>query len=65
VLVYREYEIAKLPARAGSGWPLDHYYSIRWGGVVVCKQPSLDFAKSWIDQTQARFERLQKTGGMK
>jgi hypothetical protein len=57
VFVYRGYEITKLPAQAGGQW--DHYYAIRFGGIEVHREPTMEFAMRWVDQTQARFERLQ------
>jgi hypothetical protein len=57
MFAYRGYEIEIRAATPESGWLLDHYY-VLWGGVVVCKQPTREFAKQWVDQTQERFERL-------
>lgn len=56
---YRGYTIEIRQATPDSGWPRDHYYVVLWGGAVRTKQPSFEFAKTWVDQTQARFERLQ------
>ena len=60
VIVYRGYEIQRLPALPGSMW-INHYAVKFIGGVTVSIHPTADFAHEWIDQTQARFERLQSS----
>lgn len=58
MISYLGYEIEIRKTTPESGWPHDHYYIVRWGGVEVSKHPTREFAEHWIDQVQARFERL-------
>jgi hypothetical protein len=57
MLHYCGYDIVKRPPPTGSQW--ECCYVVMWGGVVVCTEPTLEFAKNWVDQIQARFEAAQ------